>query len=128
MIGDSVVGVIAQRLGRRLCPDCKRPVQATEDEKRLLGVDINQPLTIYEPGTECSTCGGVGYFGRIGVYEIMPVNNELRIKIAAGARADELKAQAVADGMHTLKDSGVRLCLEGTTSFKEALKIAYESD
>ena len=128
MIGDSLVGVIAQRLVRRLCPDCKRPVQATEDEKRLLGVDINQPLTIYEPGTECSTCGGVGYFGRIGVYEIMPVNNELRIKIAAGARADELKAQAVADGMHTLKDSGVRLCLEGTTSFKEALKIAYESD
>lgn len=128
MIGDSLVGVIAQRLVRRLCPDCKRPVQATEDEKRLLGVDINQPLTIYEPGTECSTCGGVGYFGRIGVYEIMPVNNELRIKIAAGARADELKAQAVADGMHTLKDSGIRLCLEGTTSFKEALKIAYESD
>ena len=128
MIGDSLVGVIAQRLVRRLCPDCKRPVQATEDEKRLLGVNINQPLTIYEPGTECSTCGGVGYFGRIGVYEIMPVNNELRIKIAAGARADELKAQAVADGMHTLKDSGVRLCLEGTTSFKEALKIAYESD
>ena len=128
MIGDSLVGVIAQRLVRRLCPDCKRPVQATEDEKRLLGVDINQPLTIYEPGTECSTCGGVGYFGRIGVYEIMPVNNELRIQIAAGARADELKAQAVADGMHTLKDSGVRLCLEGTTSFKEALKIAYESD
>lgn len=128
MIGDSLVGVIAQRLVRRLCPDCKRPVQATEDEKRLLGVDINQPLTIYEPGTECTTCGGVGYFGRIGVYEIMPVNNELRIKIAAGARADELKAQAVADGMHTLKDSGIRLCLEGTTSFKEALKIAYESD
>ena len=128
MIGDSLVGVIAQRLVRRLCPDCKRPVQATEDEKRLLGVDISQPLTIYEPGTECSTCGGVGYFGRIGVYEIMPVNNELRIKIAAGARADELKSQAVADGMHTLKDSGIRLCLEGTTSFKEALKIAYESD
>ena len=128
MIGDSLVGVIAQRLVRRLCPDCKRPVQATEDEKRLLGVREDQPVTIYEPGNECQTCGGVGYFGRIGVDEIMPVNNELRIKIAAGARADELKAQAVSDGMHTLKDGGVRLCLEGVTSFKEALKIAYESD
>ncbi|MDE5782347.1 MAG: Flp pilus assembly complex ATPase component TadA [Lachnospiraceae bacterium] len=128
MIGDSLVGVIAQRLVRRLCPDCKRPVQATEDEKRLLGVREDQPVTIYEPGNECQTCGGVGYFGRIGVYEIMPVNNELRIKIAAGARADELKAQAVSDGMHTLKDGGIRLCLEGVTSFKEALKIAYESD
>ncbi|MBD5136325.1 MAG: Flp pilus assembly complex ATPase component TadA [Lachnospiraceae bacterium] len=128
MIGDSLVGVIAQRLVRRLCPDCKRPVQATEEEKRLLGVREDQPITIYEPGNECQTCGGVGYFGRIGVYEIMPVNNELRIKIAAGARADELKAQAVSDGMHTLKDGGIRLCLEGVTSFKEALKIAYESD
>lgn len=128
MIGDSLVGVIAQRLVRRLCPDCKRPVQASEEEKRLLGVTSDGPVMIYEPGTECQTCGGVGYFGRIGVYEIMPVNNELRIKIAAGARADELKAQAVADGMHTLKDGGVRLCLEGVTSFKEALKIAYESD
>lgn len=128
MIGDSLVGVIAQRLVRRLCPDCKRPVQASEEEKRLLGISSNQPLMIYEPGSECETCGGVGYFGRIGVYEIMPVNNELRIKIAAGARADELKEQAVSDGMHTLKDGGVRLCLEGVTSFKEALKIAYESD
>lgn len=128
MIGDSLVGVIAQRLVRRLCPDCKKPVQATPEEKRLLGVNENEPLTLYEPGTECSTCNGVGYFGRIGVYEIMPVNNNLRIKIAAGARADEIKAQAVADGMHTLKDGSVRLCLDGITSFKEALKIAYESD
>ncbi len=128
LIGDSLVGVIAQRLVRRLCPDCKKPVMATPEEKRLLGVDEMTPLTIYEPGTECSTCGGVGYFGRIGVYEIMAVTNSLRIKIAAGARADELKKAAIEEGMHTLKDSGVRLCLEGVTSFKEALKIAYESE
>lgn len=128
LIGDSLVGVIAQRLVRRLCPDCKKPVQASEDEKRLLGVPENQPLTIYEPGNDCETCGGTGYFGRIGVYEIMPVNSKLRIKIAAGARADELQEQAIADGMHTLKDGGVRLCVDGITSFKEALKIAYESD
>ena len=128
LIGDSLVGVIAQRLVRRLCPECKKPVMATPEEKRLLGVDEMTPLTIYEPGTECSNCGGVGYFGRIGVYEIMAVTNSLRIKIAAGARADELKKAAIEEGMHTLKDSGVRLCLEGVTSFKEALKIAYESE
>lgn len=128
LIGDSLVGVIAQRLVRRLCPECKKPVMATEEEKRLLGIDVDAPVTIYEPGTECSSCGGVGYFGRIGVYEIMQVTNDLRIKIAAGARADELKECAVAEGMHTLKDSGVRLCLEGVTSFKEALRISYESE
>ena len=129
MIGDSLVGVIAQRLVRRLCPECKKPVYATDDEKRLLGVDPMSQLMIYEPNGEgCTACGGTGYFGRIGVYEIMPVTNDLRIKIAAGARADELKACAVSEGMHTLKDGGVRLCLEGITSFKEALKIAYESE
>lgn len=129
MIGDSLVGVIAQRLVRRLCPECKKAVYATEDEKRLLGVDPMSQLMIYEPNGEgCTACGGTGYFGRIGVYEIMPVTNDLRIKIAAGARADELKACAVSEGMHTLKDGGVRLCIEGITSFKEALKIAYESE
>lgn len=129
MIGDSLVGVIAQRLVRRLCPECKKPVMAGEDEKRLLEVDPMSSLTLYEPNGEgCTACGGTGYFGRIGVYEIMPVTNDLRIQIAAGARADELKAVAVREGMHTLKDGGVRLCLEGITSFKEALKIAYESE
>ena len=129
MIGDSLVGVIAQRLVRRLCPECKKPVYASDDEKRLLGVDPMSQLMIYEPNGEgCTACGGTGYFGRIGVYEIMPVTNDLRIKIAAGARADELKACAVSEGMHTLKDGGVRLCMEGITSFKEALKIAYESE
>ena len=94
LIGDALVGVIAQRLVRRLCPECKRLVYATEDEKRLLGVTTPGDLPIYEP-VGCEACGNTGYHGRIGVYEIMPVTNDLRIKIAAGARADEIKEQAV---------------------------------
>ena len=127
LIGDALVGVIAQRLVRRLCPECKRLVYATEDEKRLLGVTTPGDLPIYEP-VGCEACGNTGYHGRIGVYEIMPVTNDLRIKIAAGARADEIKEQAVSEGMCTLSVSAAKLCVQGVTSFKEALKIAYESE
>lgn len=127
LIGDALVGVIAQRLVRRLCPECKRLVYATEDEKRLLGVTTHGDLPIYEP-VGCEACGNTGYHGRIGVYEIMPVTNDLRIKIAAGARADEIKEQAVSEGMSTLSVSAAKLCVQGVTSFKEALKIAYESE
>ena len=127
LIGDALVGVIAQRLVRRLCPECKRLVYATEDEKRLLGVMTPGDLPIYEP-VGCEACGNTGYHGRIGVYEIMPVTNDLRIKIAAGARADEIKEQAVSEGMSTLSVSAAKLCVQGVTSFKEALKIAYESE
>lgn len=127
LIGDALVGVIAQRLVRRLCPECKRLVYTTEDEKRLLGVTTPGDLPIYEP-VGCEACGNTGYHGRIGVYEIMPVTNDLRIKIAAGARADEIKEQAVSEGMSTLSVSAAKLCVQGVTSFKEALKIAYESE
>ncbi len=127
LIGDALVGVIAQRLVRRLCPECKRLTYATEEEKKLLGSKAIGDLPIYEP-VGCDACGGTGYHGRIGVYEIMPVTNTLRIKIAAGARADEIKEQAVSEGMSTLAVSAAKLCIEGVTSFREALKIAYESE
>lgn len=127
LIGDALVGVIAQRLVRRLCPDCKKLRYASEEEKNLLGVHTLGDLPIYEP-TGCDACGGTGYHGRIGVYEIMPVTNDLRIKIAAGARADAIKEQAVKEGMNTLSVSAAQMCIKGVTSFKEALKIAYESE
>ena len=127
LIGDSLVGVIAQRLVRRLCTECKKAKFAEAEEKRLLGINEMEDLLIYEP-CGCDACNGTGYMGRIGVYEIMQVTPGLRIKISSGANANQIKEQAVKEGMHTLKDGAVRLCLEGITSFKEALKIAYEAE
>ena len=127
LIGDALVGVIAQRLVRRLCPECKRLVYASDEEKRLLEVTSPEDLPIYEP-VGCDACGGTGYMGRIGVYEIMPVTLELRGKISMGARANELKEQAISEGMCTLARGAAKLCVQGITSYKEALKIAYESE
>jgi type IV pilus assembly protein PilB len=127
LIGDSLVGVIAQRLVRRLCTECKRMKFATDEEKRMLNVSESEELTIYEP-VGCDSCGGTGYAGRIGVYEIMPISLNLRVAIAKGAKANELKDTAVAEGMSTLAMSAAKLCREGITSYAEALKIAYESE
>ncbi|OYP21778.1 type II secretion system protein GspE, partial [Lachnotalea glycerini] len=94
LIADSTVGVIAQRLVRRLCPHCKKVHIADVDEKNLLGVDVEQDITIYEP-TGCSLCEETGYNGRIGVYEIMEATPKLKHIIASGGDMEEIQAQAL---------------------------------
>ncbi len=125
LIADSVVGIIAQRLVRRLCPACKKAKEATEEEKKLLNVPENQPLTIYEP-CGCPQCSETGYKGRIGVYEIMKMSPALRRIISKREGAEKLKEQAMAEGMRTLRISSAEYVVEGVTSFSEMLRVAFE--
>ena len=125
LIADSVVGVIAQRLVRKLCPHCRKKRLATEEEKRLLKQDTYKEMEIYEP-TGCDLCNHTGYFGRTGVFEIMEVNEEIRDLIAEGGSSEELENAARRAGMCTLHDNGIRYVLEGITSIEEMLKVSYE--
>ena len=125
LIADSVVGVIAQRLVRKLCPHCRKKRLATEEEKRLLKQDTYKEMEIYEP-TGCDLCNHTGYFGRTGVFEIMEVNEEIRDLIAEGGSSEELENAAKRAGMCTLHDNGIRYVLEGITSIEEMLKVSYE--
>ncbi|MCC2724757.1 Flp pilus assembly complex ATPase component [Blautia massiliensis] len=125
LIADSVVGVIAQRLVRKLCPHCRKKRLATEEEKRLLKQDTYKEMEIYEP-TGCDLCNHTGYFGRTGVFEIMEVNEEIRNLIAEGGSSEELENAARRAGMCTLHDNGIRYVLEGITSIEEMLKVSYE--
>lgn len=125
LIADSVVGVIAQRLVRKLCPHCRKKRLATEEEKRLLKQDTYKEMEIYEP-TGCDLCNHTGYFGRTGVFEIMEVNEEIRDLIAGGGSSEELENAARRAGMCTLHDNGIRYVLEGITSIEEMLKVSYE--
>ncbi len=123
--GDALVGVIAQRLVRRLCTSCRAPRLADEDEKVVLGVkDPEDDVVIYEP-VGCPLCNDTGYSGRIGVYEMMPVSRELQAVIAKGATADVIEKQALEEGMSTLKMSAARHVLSGVTSIAEMKKIVY---
>lgn len=127
LLGDSLVGIIAQRLVRRLCPECKEPYEADEEEKRVLKVPQNEPLKLYK-ACGCEACGNTGYYGRIGVYEIMPISRKIKKLIASGANADDITAQAVTEGMNTLRMSASNYVKQGLTSFSEMMKITYETD
>ena len=126
LLGDSLVGIIAQRLVRRLCV-CKVPREATDREKKDIGVPVSQPLTIYGPGG-CSECQNSGYTGRIGVYEIMPITRRLRNMIASKASADDLQKAAEEEGMSTLRKAAAKYVLSGVTSHAEMMKITYETE
>lgn len=124
--GDALVGVIAQRLVRRLCNSCKQPRLAEDDEKVILGVEPDDDTVVYEP-VGCPLCGDTGYSGRIGVYEMMPVSKELQAVIARGSTADVIEKQALAEGMLTLKMGAAKHVLAGITSLAEMKKITYET-
>lgn len=126
LIADSVIGVIAQRLVRRLCPLCKKPRPATEQEKEFMGVDGSEEVTIYDP-CGCSKCENTGYKGRIGVYEIMKMTPTLKKIISRRDGADVLKEKAIEEGMRTLRMSGSGYVLDGTTSFSEVMRISFDS-
>ena len=127
LIADSVVGVIAQRLVRRVCPECSTEREATEMEKELLGVPAEQSVRIKQANhSECVHCGGSGYRGRIGVYEIMPVSYGLKQIISKKGTADMIQEKALEEGMYTLKMRTAEYVLKGITTIEELKRIAYE--
>lgn len=126
LLGDSLVGIIAQRLVRRLC-ECKKPKEATDEDKRIMGLPKDKKQIIYEP-CGCAICNGSGYRGRIGIYEIMTINQKIRSLIASRASADKIKAAAEEDGMSSLRHSAAKYVCEGVTSMAELLKVTYSAD
>ena len=124
LIADSLVGIIAQRLVRRLC-ECKKAKEATLEEKMVLGYPVDKPLTIYEP-CGCKLCNNTGYYGRMGIYEIMKVTPSVKRLISKQADAEEIKDMAVSEGMNTLKMAAAKGVIEGITSMAEMIKATYE--
>ena len=127
LIADSTVGIIAQRLVRRLCPNCKRLRAPLDYEADYLGLSAEERKhqLIGEP-VGCQRCNGTGFYGRIGVYEIMEINPRLRGMIARKAHTDSLREAAIEEGMTTLKQSARRLVLDGTTAITEMQAITVE--
>ena len=126
LIGDAVVGIIAQRLVRRLCPKCKVGRQATEEEKKMLGVDVSKEQIVYEP-CGCEECNR-GYRGRIAIYEIMPITSSIRRVLHETVTADEIQKVAVEEGMNTLRMAGANNVIDGVTSIEEMVRVAFDMD
>jgi type IV pilus assembly protein PilB len=126
LVADSVVGIFAQRLVRRLCQECKKPRQMTDEDAKELGLKPGLKLTIYEKGG-CPYCNNTGFKGRIAVYEIMDVGPEIKAMIQENASSAEIKKVAVANGMHTLHRSAAELVIKGITTISEMRKVSSET-
>lgn len=127
LLADSIIGIIAQRLVRKLCDHCKKPREATREEKLLLEADPDEALSIFEPGA-CNLCGETGFYGRTAVFEIMEINSELKRLISARASTEEIKKAAIESvDMATLRTAASNMVKNGTTSIPEMLKVSFEN-
>lgn len=125
MVATALVGVIAQRLVKRVCTGCKEFRDATAEELALLKME--GPVQVAQ-GTGCNVCGGTGYAGRIAIHEILALDKELRSMITSGVATDAIKERAREKGLRTLNESCKELVLEGITSIQEMTRVTYSID
>jgi type IV pilus assembly protein PilB len=127
LISSSVILVLAQRLARKVCTDCKEPIKVHPQLLIDLGVPPDEAKTfpVYK-GKGCPICNNTGYKGRIGLYEVMPMKEEVKELILARASASEIKKEALRLGMKTLRQSGIFKVKEGMTTIEEVLRTTME--
>src|SRR5919106_1705718 len=125
IVASSLDCVVAQRLARRLCEHCKEAYQPSEAELKYAGFqerDINKIKELFRPAG-CSRCGKTGYRGRLGLYEIMPISEEIEMLTAERKSSEEIKKVAVEQGMVTLRDDGLEKVRAGMTSLEEIFRV-----
>jgi len=125
LAADAIVAVIAQRLVRKLCPNCKAPYKAEDNDKMILNLD--KPVQLYR-AVGCPACQNSGYRGRTAIHEVMMVGREHRNIIARGGSAEEIREVAVRQGMVDLYESCRRLVLDGVTTIQEMVRTVYARD
>jgi type IV pilus assembly protein PilB len=128
LIASATVGVMAQRLLRKVCEKCKQPYEPPRDAIKRLGMNLEElersKVTFFR-GRGCDTCKGSGYKGRIGCYELMPVTDKVRELILAHASAYAIREAAIEAGMKSLKDDAMEKILLGVTTLEESLRVIY---
>jgi general secretion pathway protein E len=124
LISSTLVGAMAQRLVRRICPHCVTERSLSADEVATLHLAVPQGKRVkVKEGAGCFECRGTGYLGRSGIFEILPVDDATKHLIVRGADAPEIKREAVKNGMRTLRQSALRKLAEGVTTFEEVVRV-----
>jgi len=124
LIADSITGIVAQRLARVICPDCKEQYEATLDELREINLSENGKNFLHR-GKGCRFCLHTGYRGRTGIFEVLKINEEIKRKIVNGVSAGEIKDYVVSNGMTTLTSDAQRKVLAGITTVEEVKRTVY---
>lgn len=125
LAASSLSGVVAQRLLKRVCPECSEDYILNEDEAAVSGLPVG---TVTKIGKGCMSCGHTGYSGRIAIYEFVLITKEIQKAILSNKTSDELLEIAKGQGMITLKDSCRELILNGITSYREAVRVIYAKE
>jgi general secretion pathway protein E len=128
LVASSVIGIIAQRMVRRICPDCCRLIEAPMIERVVYKKEMGKERTEFLYGTGCKSCTYTGYLGRTGLHEILAVSDTTRVMVANRASSSDIRAQALKDGMIPMINDGMRKVDAGITTPSEVLRSAYTPD
>jgi len=128
LIASAVLGIIGQRMVRRVCPDCSHPIEAPLIEQMAYEKEMGEKRTEFVYGTGCKSCAYTGYIGRVGIFEIMAMSDIIRTMVTNRANSSEIRAQAIKEGMETMMKDGMRKVKEGITTPSEVLRNAYSGD
>jgi general secretion pathway protein E len=129
LVSSSLLAVVAQRLVRRLCKQCKVPGEITDEEIRELGIDPTKVTSrqIFRPGnTQCPTCQGTGYTGRLGIHEILVIDDDVRAQILQRMDSNSIRTSAIKRGFSTLRMDGARKVFMGHTSVEEVILASHD--
>jgi general secretion pathway protein E len=127
LIQATLIGVVAQRLVRKICPHCRETFEMTSGELKDLGLFLNRegPVTL-QRGAGCLRCRGTGYLGRAGVFEVLSFSDAIRRIVNDQAGEDQIREQAKREGMVTLRENAVKKLLQGATTYQEVLRVTWE--
>jgi len=125
LISSALVGVVSQRLLRRVCPHCRTLSEAPAEEQLAYKGELGEDRREFSYGSGCNFCAGTGYLGRTGVFEVMVLSEELRRMLLTGASSSELMAQAVNEGMVTMRRDGMLKAQQGVTTPHEVIRAVF---
>jgi general secretion pathway protein E len=124
-ISSTLIGIISQRMVRRICPNCRAPYKLSAEEREAFSQGLKQGVTSLFRGTGCNLCAGTGYRGRTGIFELLVMSESIRKVLRGQVGTAEIKAQAIAEGMATMKQDGMLKAKEGITSISEVQRSVF---
>ena len=130
LIASSLIGVLAQRLVRQVCPRCARPLEPSTDDLRRLGLNAPPPVSagpVMRAAVGCDDCRQTGYSGRLGIFELLLLDDAIRARVQDRSTSADLKSTAAACGMRTLRDDGIAKAFAGKTTIEEVLRVTMRS-
>jgi general secretion pathway protein E len=128
LVASAVIGVVAQRMVRHICPECSHLIEAPVVERMAYEKEVGEKRTEFLYGTGCKSCAYTGYRGRTGIFEILTMSDAVKTMLAGQVSASQIRAQAIKEGMITMMNDGMRKVKAGITTPSEILRSAYSPD